>query len=150
MTSEREIGAKESTKLILLESGPLTLGLEEGVILEVIKWTEPTPLPFSPEVVLGIVSVQGRMFTVVDVARLFDREPAIDPKLIVALRGDEQLALAVDCADREANYTQLENNPTTTLAKGIARINGKEIEVIDHDQLFAGVIRGRERRKRRL
>ena len=150
MTSERDIVADESTKLRLLESGTLTLGLDDSQILEVVKWTEPTPLPFAPDVVLGIASVQGRMFTVVDVARLFDGEPSSNRKLMVALKGDEQLALAVDNADVTANYDQLDDHPTSTIAKGVASINGSEIVVIDHEQLFAGVIRGRERRKRRL
>lgn len=150
MTSERDIVAGESTRLRLLEAGTLTLGLDESQILEVVNWTEPTPLPFAPEVVLGIASVQGRMFTVVDVARLFDGAPAENRKLIVALKGDEQLALAVDLATGEANCDQLEGHPTSTIAKGVTKIDDKEIVVIDHDQLFAGVIRGRERRKRRL
>ncbi len=150
MTSERDIITNQSTKLRLLEAGTLTLGLDDSQILEVVKWTEPTPLPFAPEVVLGIASVQGRMFTVVDVARLFDGEPADTRKLIVALKGDEQLALAVDLADEEANVDELVDHPTSTIAKGVAKIDDKEVVIIDHDQLFAGVIRGRERRKRRL
>ena len=40
--------------------------------------------------------MHGRMFTVVDVAVLLARKAATQSRPIVALRGDEQLALAVD------------------------------------------------------
>ena len=40
--------------------------------------------------------MHGRMFTVVDAAVLLERNGATQSRSIVALRGDEQLALAVD------------------------------------------------------
>ena len=122
------------------------------MILEISDWTEPAPLPFAPPSVLGIVSLQGRMFTVVDAAVLLARKAATQGRSIVALRGDEQLALAVDESLEviSINPDDVVNETNRELIQGTLRLNGKQVLLLDIDSLFAGIIRGRERRRRRL
>ena len=122
------------------------------MILEISYWTEPAPLPFAPPSVLGIVSLQGRMFTVVDAAVLLARKAATQRRSIVALRGDEQLALAVDESLEviSINPDDVVNETDRELIQGTLRLNGKQVLLLDIDSLFAGIIRGRERRRRRL
>jgi len=122
------------------------------MILEISDWTEPAPLPFAPPSVLGIVSLQGRMFTVVDAAVLLARKAATQNRSIVALRGDEQLALAVDESLEviSINPDDVVNETDRELIQGTLRLNGKQVLLLDIDSLFAGIIRGRERRRRRL
>jgi len=130
----------------------LTLGVPDEMILEISYWTEPAPLPFAPPSVLGIVSLQGRMFTVVDAAVLLARKAATQGRSIVALRGDEQLALAVDESLEviSINPDDVVNETDRELIQGTLRLNGKQVLLLDIDSLFAGIIRGRERRRRRL
>jgi len=130
----------------------LTLGVPDEMILEISDWTEPAPLPFAPPSVLGIVSLQGRMFTVVDAAVLLARKAATQRRSIVALRGDEQLALAVDESLEviSINPDDVVNETDRELIQGTLRLNGKQVLLLDIDSLFAGIIRGRERRRRRL
>ena len=139
------------TPIRLLQADLTTFGVREEDVLDVVDWTEPTPLPFAPRSVLGIVSVQSRMFTVVDVAALVGATAMSGyPRSIVALRGDEQLAIAVtntlDVVEVETDGTTAE---ATTLFSRISA-NGKEALLLDTRMLFAGVIRGRERRIRNL
>jgi len=130
----------------------LTLGVPDEMILEISDWTEPAPLPFAPPSVLGIVSLQGRMFTVVDAAVLLARKAATQGRSIVALRGDEQLALAVDESLEviSINPDDVVNETDRELIQGTLRLNGKQVLLLEIDSLFAGIIRGRERRRRRL
>ena len=130
----------------------LTLGVPDEMILEISYWTEPAPLPFAPPSVLGIVSLQGRMFTVVDAAVLLARKAATQGRSTVALRGDEQLALAVDESLEviSINPDDVVNETDRELIQGTLRLNGKQVLLLDIDSLFAGIIRGRERRRRRL
>ncbi len=132
--------------------GSLTLGVPDEMILAISDWTEPAPLPFAPPSVLGIVSMHGRMFTVVDAAVLLARKAATQSRSIVALRGDEQLALAVDESLEvvSINPDDVMNETETDLIQGTIRLNGEQILLLDLDSLFAGIIRGRERRRRRL
>ena len=117
--------------------------------MSVAQWIEPTPLPFAPESVLGIVSIQGRMFTVIDLGRL-TQQPATEPsEFIVALRGDEQLALAVSEATEVADLP-VEQNGNSKLLHPTIGPNNREVSLLNKSMLFASVLRGRERRQRTL
>ena len=75
---------------------------------------------------------------------------------VVALRGDEQLALAADSlgetitiasADIEPN---VETGDSNQAILGIARHGGREITVLNTANLFSAAVRRRERRRRRF
>lgn len=127
--------------------------MREEELLTVVDWTEPTPLPFAPSSVMGIVSIHGRMFTVVDIAVLLETSSAPQSRrLILALRGDEQLAIAVEKADQilELEIEKSTSETNSSLILGTFISNGRTGSVLEVDNLFAGVIRGRERRQRRF
>ena len=119
----------------------------------------PAKLPHAPPAVLGIVSVRGRMVTTLDPLALTNGAggewPAELP-CVVALRGDEQLALAADSlgetitiasADIEPN---VETGDSNQAILGIARHGGQEITVLNTANLFSAAVRRRERRRRRF
>jgi len=138
------------TQIRLISVATHTLGLREDSVLKVIDWSAPTPLPFAPNTVVGIVSVQGRMFTVVDLRVLLEA-PQQEGKQIIALRGAEQLALAVDESKSVIGVEGvLERDGPSELFEGKVLVDGNEVSLLNPDALFAGVIRGRERRRRRL
>ena len=133
----------------LLRVDSATFAIAEDEVLSVAQWIEPTPLPFAPESVLGIVSIQGRMFTVIDLRRL-TQQPATEPtEFIVALRGDEQLALAVSEATEVADLP-VEQNVNSKLLRPTIGPNNREVLLLNKSMLFASVLRGRERRQRTL
>ena len=127
--------------------------MREEEVLTVADWTEPTPLPFAPSCVLGIVSIHGRMFTVVDIDVLLETSSTLKSRrFVLALRGDEQLAIAVEKADQiiEADIEDKRPETNSSLIRGSFRVNGRAGLLLEVDNLFAGVIRGRERRQRRF
>ena len=127
--------------------------MREEEVLTVADWTEPTPLPFAPSSVLGIVSIHGRMFTVVDIDVLLEIDSTIEnPRFILALRGDEQLAIAANNADQVVESDVEDKTPgsTSNLVRGTVSVNGRTVSLLEVENLFAGVIRGRERRQRRF
>ena len=96
--------------------------------------------------------MHGRMFTAVDAAALLARKPATQSRSIVALRGDEQLALAIDepLEVVSVNPNEVVNEREIDLIQGTIQLNGEQVLLLDVDSLFASIIRGRERRRRRL
>ena len=80
-----------------------------------------------------------------------DRTPE-NPKFIMALRGDEQLAMAANNADQivESDVEDRTQESNSNLVRGTFGVNGKTASLLEVENLFAGVIRGRERRRRRL
>src|ERR1043166_2651093 len=70
-----------------------------AVFIEEVEGTADSksaaPLPHAPPAVLGVVCVRGRMLTALDPVALVEAETASWPSelpLVIALRGDEQLA----------------------------------------------------------
>jgi purine-binding chemotaxis protein CheW len=148
---------RERRELLVFRTGPRLLGVFADEADSVTQWKEPTPLPRAPDAVLGVVSVRGFMLTLLDpLALLGERrgdEPAT-PSFIVALRGDEQLALAVDRAERiiEIFIDEVEPLARSDAASLLTGVVGRErelIAVLDLKELFMTATRGNERRRRR-
>ncbi len=144
-------------RLQLLRAGGFQFGIFADDIATIAAWRKPTPLPQAPESVLGVVSIQGRMLTVLDLAALTDREATANnakTQHLIALRGDEQLALAIGSLGEtiEIAATDLSAKGETrgTLFLGVVHCDGLEINVLNLDELFPIAIQGRERRRRRF
>jgi len=101
------------------------------------------------------------MLTVLDPSALVTGEANSWPEVlpnIIALSGDEQLALAaterldtitISAADIESPSEADEEN-LRRVALGIARYGGQEIIVLSVAHLFAAALRRKERRRRRF
>jgi purine-binding chemotaxis protein CheW len=160
--------AARQRRLQLVRAGSSQFGIFADEIAAIVVWRQLTPLPHAPKAVLGVVSVQGRMLTVLDLASLsgveatqFD-EPndasgaAASNALssLVALRGDEQLALAVAQVDESIVVdngefgAQVEN--AGRLILGVLQRDGARIKILNLRELFPAAIQGRQRRRRRF
>ncbi|WAC04829.1 MAG: chemotaxis protein CheW [Methanoregula sp.] len=74
-------------------------GLELPVVERVFPMVEVTPLPKSPDIVLGIINVRGSLVPVFDIRRRFgcsERECGISDQLILASTKKRRVALPVD------------------------------------------------------
>ena len=121
----------------------------------------PAALPNAPPAVLGVVCMRGHMLTVLDPIAVLTGEafawPASLPA-VIALRGDEQLALAAQscrdtitiAAEDIQPSSQTNHDGFETAVLGIARYAGEEITVLRVDNLFAAAVRRKERRRRRI
>jgi chemotaxis signal transduction protein len=131
--------------------GDVDVGVNEDEVLGVTEWREPARLPFAPQTVLGVVSIQGRMLTVLDTGRLLDLDPS-QRESIVALRGREQLALTGDAQSLlEINPTDIQ--PPTEFgsrSRGTIQKDGRTIHILATDKLFHSALRGQERRRKRI
>ena len=153
--------------LQLFRAGSLLYGIFEDEIATLAKWREPTPLPHAPKSVLGIVSLQGRMLTVLDLSSLLIGDAASSDtrssesasseataQHLIALRGDEQLALAVDEVGEtiEIGAGDFDEKPKTAgnPVVGVLHREGLDIQVLNLKELFPTAIQGRERRRRRF
>lgn len=138
--------------LQIFRRGNASFALLTDEIAAIAEWRQPTPLPQAPPAVLGVVSIKGRMLTVLDPAILLEA-PAdgSSSNLIVALRGDEQLALLVDAKGETVPVeVGLQSAATNGAMRGVIKHQESEIGVLDLTKLFGLAIRGRERRQRRF
>lgn len=141
-------------ELQLMFAGSQCIALFADDIEVIADWRTPAQLPDAPPSVLGVVSLRGRMLTVLDAALLLGEGAATAKRKIVGLPGDEQIALAVDNIGEVIQVTPDEINAaseaatTKPLIVAIVSKAGQSIAVLDHKQLFATAMRGRERRRR--
>jgi len=140
----------------LVRVGSLELGLFEDEIAIIAEWRKPVPLPRAPKPVLGVVSIQGRMLTVLNPLGLLGEtapDDGFSPASIIALRGAEQLALAVESVEQAIEVARAEiESPETSAGPLLGILNHGElsIRVLDVKKLFPAAIQGRERRRRRF
>jgi len=130
--------------------GTIDIAINENEVFAVSDWREPARLPFAPQTVLGVVSVQGRMLTVLDTGKLLDVE-APTHESIIALRGREQLALAGN-AQGSIDIDPDDVQPATNfapLSSGTINKDGRTIHLLATDQLFSSALHGHERRRKR-
>lgn len=116
-------------------------------------------LPHAPPGVLGVLCVRGRMLTTLDPVALLTGEGLIWPTevpCVVALRGDEQLALAAEAFgstitifDNDIEAT-VDSSSEARAVAGILRYGGAEIRILNVPRLFAAAFQRTERRRRRL
>ena len=161
---EQELSVGASRKLQLLYAGSSHFGIFAEQIAAIVEWQEPAPLPQAPSSVLGVVSIQGRMLTVLDLAKLGSGEAGLDDtprkflKYLIALRGDEQLALAIEALGEVVKLTPNElitdsitkEETVTTPVLGVLQREGAEIRILNLNGLFPSAIQGRQRRQRRF
>ncbi len=145
--------------LQLFSSGRAQFAVVADAVMAIIDWREPAALPHAPDSVLGVVSVRGRMLTVLDLAQLLNLQKRADgPTHILALNGDEQLALAIDGVGETLTINAEDTNGAAEgaldasgkLLAGVLNRNGDAIRILNVKELFPTAIQGRERRRRRF
>jgi purine-binding chemotaxis protein CheW len=142
--------------------GTLLIGVPTAEAEGVTAMREPVPLPHAPLAVLGVVSVRGRMLTLIDPLVLLGEQringASALPRFILALRGDEQLALAADYVEGSIKISPESINPIERSAggasaeavRGVASGEQGQIIVLDIRELFAAAMQGEERRRQRM
>ena len=126
-------------------------------VMTIAEWREPAALPQAPASVLGVVSIHGRMLTVLDLLQLWEPpQRSKGPTHILALRGDEQLALAIHGPGETIELIgagpdfEIGTEGNGKLVAGVINHNGREITILNPKELFPTAIQGRERRRRRF
>lgn len=149
---------REARELFVLTTGGLAFAVSAEEAEGVAEGLSPAPLPHAPASVLGVVSIRGRMHTLLYPPALLSQTderrdvPTTAPRFAVALRGDEQLALAADSIEGVVTFNtdslSLSDSPEHPLAATLER-EGRSVRLLDASRLFDAAMRGTERRRTR-
>jgi len=85
------------------------MALALSALERVIRAVYLAPLPDAPEIVLGVVNVQGRVIPVVNVRKRFrlpEREIALTDQLVIARTNRRPVALVADAVSGVLEYAQ--------------------------------------------
>jgi len=117
-----------------------------SVVERVVRVVEITPLPKAPEIVLGVINVQGRIIPVIDIRLRFGlpaREMQLDDQFIIARTPRRTVALAVDAV---SDVLELEDSeivsaeqaiPFAEHIQGVAKTRDDIILIYDLDRFLS-------------
>lgn len=112
----------------------------------VIRVVELTPLPQAPEIVLGVVNVQGRIVPVVNIRKRFrlpEQEMSLSDQLIIAHTSRRTVGLMVDAVigvvDRsEKEVTAAEKIlPNLEHVEGVVKLEDGMVLIHDLDKFLS-------------
>lgn len=134
------------SSLVTFTVAGILLALPLDRVVRTVRAVAATSLPQAPEIVLGIVNVQGRIVPVVNLRRrlgLAERELALDDQLLIACSATRMLAMIVDAvADviecEEKNFVAVETVVGgTRLLKGIVKAPDGMVLIHDLDSFLS-------------
>ncbi|HEX8131792.1 MAG TPA: chemotaxis protein CheW [Pyrinomonadaceae bacterium] len=160
-------------KLFVMRTGARLFAVYADEVEATSENLTPTPLPFAPAPVRGVVSRRGRILTLIDPLTLLPaattngataaavtqtlpsaatQTPA--PLVVVALKGDDQLALSVESIEHEVELYDEEADAATeasgaSLLRRTIQYNTHAVALINPAHLFDAAMQGVERRRQR-
>jgi len=93
----------------------------------VVRIVEITPLPKAPDIVIGVINMQGQVIPVINVRRRFhlpEREIRLEDQLIIARTAKRLVALVADSVS------------------GVHKLEERELVIAKQDLPYAGYIEG--------
>ena len=102
-------------------------GLHLPAVQRVVRAVEITPLPKGPEIVLGVMNVQGRIIPVVNVRKRFrlpEEEMNLNDQLIIADTSKRTVALLVNEVGGVLEYPAQEVTTADKIVPGLEYVEG--------------------------
>jgi purine-binding chemotaxis protein CheW len=117
-----------------------------AAVEKVVRAVEVTRLPKAPDIVLGIVNVQGRVIPVINVRRRFrlpEREMALTDQIVIARTARRPVALVVDAVAGVLEYPEQEAVeardilPDVEYVEGVVKLEDGLILIHDLDRFLS-------------
>lgn len=89
----------DSTQLVAFSLDNCKFALPLSQVERIVNVVEITPLPKAPDVVIGVINIQGRIIPVVDIRKRFrlpEREMNLNDKLILSQTSKRSVGIMVD------------------------------------------------------
>ncbi|MBE0546710.1 MAG: chemotaxis protein CheW [Rubrivivax sp.] len=105
----------------------LRVALPLSFVERVVRAVYLTPLPVAPEIVLGVVNVEGRVIPAFNMRRRFrlpEREITLTDQLVIAHTGQREVALVVDAVSGVFEYADPDIAGAETILPGLEYIDG--------------------------
>lgn len=93
----------------------------------VVRAATITPLPEAPEIVLGILDLQGQVIPVINLRKRFrlpERDISCEDQFVIAQTGSLTLALVVDSAESVIEQSELAVIAPDEILTGMAYLEG--------------------------
>lgn len=105
----------------------LRVALRLACVERVVRAVELAPLPDAPDIVLGIVNVEGRIIPVINMRKRFllpERAIALSDQLVIARTRQRPVALVTDAVSGIFAYAEPDIVVAETILPGLEYIDG--------------------------
>ena len=135
-----------TNQLVVFTLGDRRYGLPVAAVDRVVRAVDVTSLPKAPEIVLGVVNVQGRVIAVVNVRRRFrlpEHEIALTDQMVIARTTRRTVALMVDAVAGVLKYSEQEAVaahdvlPELQYVDGVVKLDDGLILIHDLDRFLS-------------
>jgi purine-binding chemotaxis protein CheW len=105
--------------------------LPVAFVLQMEEFTGATAVPGTPDYVLGVVTVRGRVVPVIDLRRRFglpSAQPTLDTRIVIVHAEGRVVALCVDKAREVVNLDEAQRQPAPDLVsqRSAGLVNGMQ------------------------
>ena len=137
---------KRLRKLVTFSLDDWRLALYLSVVQKIIRVVEVTALPKAPEIVAGIINLQGRVIPVFDIRRRFQlpaREMQLSDQFIIATTVKHTVGLIVDSVEGvieipgERIITAEEILPELKYVAGVMKTEGGMVLIHDLERFLS-------------
>lgn len=133
-------------RLVVFALDEQRYALHLSAVERVVRAVEVTPLPKAPDIVCGIVNVQGRVIPVFNVRKRFrlpERGIAITDQLIVVRARRQPVALAADAVSGVLEYSERlavsaeDILPSAEYLEGVVKLEDGLVLIHDLDRFLS-------------
>jgi purine-binding chemotaxis protein CheW len=132
---------KDADRIVVFYLDGQQYALHLSAVARVVRVVEVTPLPKAPEIVLGVVNLQGRIIPVFNIRRRFrlpERELSLSDQLIVAHTSARTVGLVVDAVRGVVGPAGVEHIlPNLEYIEGAAKLEDGIVLIHNLDQFLS-------------
>lgn len=127
-----EAGTNE-LEIVIFQAGPFIFGINVMKVREIITMLPLTPLPGTPEAIMGLIELRGEVMTVIDLPMVIghSREVGDDDRLIVCEFNGEKSVLRVDQVTEIKRISWEQIDTPSDLARGVQGITNGVVKTGD-------------------
>jgi purine-binding chemotaxis protein CheW len=133
-------------QIVVFTLDELLFALPLPAVVKVIHAVEVRHLPNAPEIISGIINIQGQIIPVADIRKRFglaERGIELNDRMIIADTGKRKVALFVDAVTgiKDLGTRQFVNSeevlPFAEYIKGVAKVDDELILIYDLEQFLS-------------
>lgn len=116
-----EGGGDGEVQLVVFQLGAEEFGVDISQVREIIKPTEITKMPNSPEFVEGVINLRGQITTIMDLRKRLDMEvvDSDQTRIIIVDISDEIIGMVVDSVTEVRRLPQSDIEPTPSISTAV-------------------------------
>ena len=112
--------------LIVFKLDDQRYGIKLSAVERVVRIVEITPIPYAPEIILGLVNIGGQVIPVADIRQRFHLPPwqlKLNDQLIFAHTSSRAIGLIVDEVNSIHHYPSSDMENASTILPGIRYVD---------------------------